>query len=160
MCCFWPYNVWPHGFWRSWVGFCYSFETPSLHFYGNANSSELPKPLVAGRPSPTLRGGHDLADFRGLCSDKSRTRAINCISKCCKFTSKYDDRDFMAITAIAVLLVSREVEKRWFSQKIDLWPVITGSDIDNRRKMKKIGHQARVLVEPSPLAFVTKCSVA
>ena len=53
------------GFRRSCIRICYSFKTPSLHFYGSASSSEVPKSLAADRPAPTLRGGRDLAAFRG-----------------------------------------------------------------------------------------------
>ena len=44
-----------------------------------ASSSELPKSLAGDLPAPTLRGGRDLADFWGLCSDRNHTEAINYI---------------------------------------------------------------------------------
>ena len=38
-------------------------ETPSLHFYGSACSSELPKSLAAGRPATALGDKRDLASY-------------------------------------------------------------------------------------------------
>ena len=121
------------GFRRSWIRFCYSFETPSLHFYGSASSSELPKSLAAGRPAPTLRGGRDLAVFLGLCSDRSRTKAISYIyiyiSKWCQLSTEHDGKGFMALFPIAPSLLSGKFKKTSISPKIVLWPAITRSNI-------------------------------
>ena len=118
------------GFRSSWIRICYSFETPSLHFYGSASSSELPKSLAAGRPSPTLRGGRDLAVFRGLCSNRNRTKAIHYISKWCQLSTEHDGEGFMTISVIVPLLLSCKVEKTSISPKIDLWPAITRLNVD------------------------------
>ena len=97
----------------------YSSETPSLHFYGSASSSVFPKSLTAGRPSPTPRGGRDLAVFLGLCSDMNRTKAVSYISKCCQ-----------SISAMAASLLSCKVEKMSISRKFGILPAITGSNVD------------------------------
>ena len=89
---------------------CYSFETPLLQFYGSSSSSELQKLLADGRPPSTLRGRRDLAVFRGLCSDRNRIKAINYIYKRCQLSTEHDGEGFMAISAIALLLLSCKVE--------------------------------------------------
>ena len=76
------------------------------------------KSLVAGRPAPTPRGGRDLSAFQELCSDRSRTKAINYKSKDFKSTNEHDGRCCMLISVIAALILSRKVEKRRFSRKL------------------------------------------
>ena len=71
----------------------YSFETLSLHFYGSASSSELPKSLGAGRPAPTLRGGRDLAAFLGLCSDRNRIKQSTIYQNDANYISKQTKHD-------------------------------------------------------------------
>ena len=67
-----------------------------------------------------LHGGRDLAVVLGLCSNRNRAKAINYISKCCQLSTKHDGRGYVAISAIAVSLLSVKMKDTSISPKIDL----------------------------------------
>ena len=142
----------------------YSFETLWLHFYGRGSNSDRSWRCYNGRPAaPSLRGGRDLAVFRGLCSTRNRTKTINHISTFFKLTNKQDGKGFVPISAIAASSLPRDVEKQLFSRKkltFDLGKLTFDNRVKYWPRAKNTGHQGWVLVEPNPLIFVAKHSDA
>ena len=113
---------------RKWQTIAHSLSYPYLAIISSLRSIiQPPEPKQIKTDdmlkSKTLRGGRDLVAFRGSCSDRNRTKAINYIyiSKCCNFTSKHDGKGFMAISAIAASFC---LVKRQFSRKLTFNPDI------------------------------------